>query len=68
MNNLAQVLNDQGKYEQSKKLQAQVFQMSLRILGSRHPHTLVTLENLLSILVSQGGEEEALDFVKHLLD
>jgi hypothetical protein len=26
------------------------------------------LENLLGILVSQSGEEEALDFVKHLLD
>ena len=68
MNNLAQVLNNQGKYEQSKKLQVQVFQMSVRILGPRHPQTLTALENLLSILVSHSGEEEALDFVKHLLD
>ena len=67
INNLAQVLNNQGKYEQSKKLQVQVFQMSVRILGPQHPQTLTISENLLSILVSQSGEE-ALDFVKHLLD
>ncbi|KAK4182065.1 kinesin light chain 3, partial [Podospora australis] len=39
MNNLALVLNDQGKYEEAKQTQRQAFELRQRMLGSDHRST-----------------------------
>jgi hypothetical protein len=49
MNNLASVLNSQGKYVQSGE----------ELLGPKHSSTLTSMSNLAGILANQGRNEEA---------
>jgi tetratricopeptide (TPR) repeat protein len=59
MNNLAQVLDSQGKYEEAEAMNRQTLARSEKVLGPEHPHTLTSMNNLAQVLNSQGKYEEA---------
>ena len=59
VNNLANVLNKQGRLEEAQKLYERVLSGQERVLGLNHEHTLNTVNNLATILFEQGRLEEA---------
>jgi tetratricopeptide (TPR) repeat protein len=59
MNNLAQVLGSQGRYEEAERMHRQALQLIKKVLGQEHPHTLTSMDNLAEVLRSQGKDEEA---------
>jgi Tfp pilus assembly protein PilF len=59
MNNLALVLDSQGKYEEAEAMHRQTLATSEKVLGHEHPSTLTSMNNLAGVLNSQGKYEEA---------
>ena len=59
MNNLALVLNKQGKYEEAEAMHRQGLELSEKVLGKEHPNTLTSMNNLAEVLSKQGKYEEA---------
>jgi len=59
MNNLANVLDNQGKYEQAEEMHRQALRLKETVLGKEHPSTLTSMSNLASVLRNQGKYEEA---------
>jgi hypothetical protein len=53
MNNLARVLDIQGKYEAAKEMHQRALELSKKVLGSEHPYTLTSMNNLALVLDSQ---------------
>src|SRR3954462_118453 len=62
LNNLAGVLNIQGRYGEAEPLLRESLQLRREVLGPRPPNTLSSLNNLAGVLNSQGryGEAEPL--------
>jgi len=59
MNNLALVLDSQGKYKEAEAMNRQTLALSEMVLGREHPYTLTSMSNLALVLDSQGKYEEA---------
>ncbi len=59
MNNLAVVLNSQGKYKEAERIYRQELALAERVLGNEHPFTLTSINNLAEVLNSQGKYKEA---------
>jgi tetratricopeptide (TPR) repeat protein len=59
MNNLALVLSEQGQYSEAEALHRQTLELYKRILGEQHPSTLISINNLASVLKAQGKHEKA---------
>ena len=59
MNNLALVLNSQGKYEEAEAMHRETVATREKVLGREHPDTLTSMSNLALVLNSQGKYEEA---------
>ena len=59
VNNLAMVLQYQGKYEESEKMNQRALEGREKVLGVEHPDTLTSVSNLAMILRYQGKYEEA---------
>ena len=59
MNNLAEVLSSQGKYEAAEAMHRRTLELSEKVLGLEHPHTLTSMNNLAEVLRSQGKYEAA---------
>ncbi|GIL87932.1 hypothetical protein Vretimale_6273 [Volvox reticuliferus] len=59
LNNLALLLQDQGKYGEAEQLHRRVLAGLERLLGSEHPDTLSSVTNLASILKAVGQYDEA---------
>jgi len=53
------VLNSQGKYEEAEQMHRQALELKKDVLGSEHPSTLNSINNLALVLRSQGKYEEA---------
>jgi len=58
--NLANVLRDQGNFEESLKLDEAVLPQQEELLGERHPHTLMTAGSLAADLRGLGRYAEAM--------
>ncbi|PWW75745.1 hypothetical protein C7212DRAFT_364465 [Tuber magnatum] len=58
-NNLAQVLQDQGKYDESEKMNRRELEGRETILGPDHPDTLASANNLALVLRDQGKYDES---------
>ncbi len=54
MNNLAGVLDSQGKYEEAESMNRQTLARREKVLGEEHPNTLTSMNNLALVLDSQG--------------
>jgi tetratricopeptide (TPR) repeat protein len=59
MKNLALVLSEQGQYIEAEALHRQTLELYKRVLGEQHPSTLISINNLASVLRAQGKHEEA---------
>jgi tetratricopeptide (TPR) repeat protein len=55
----ARALQSDGQYKRAEELYMQVMESRKRVLGSKHPDTLVSVNNLGSVLSRQGKYEEA---------
>jgi len=53
MNNLALVLDSQGKYEAAEEMHRRALELCEKVLGPEHPSTLVSMNNLARMLDSQ---------------
>ena len=67
MNNLALVLNQQGKYEEAEEMHRQALALRETVLGKEHPNTLRSMNNLALVLESQGKYEEAEEIYRQAL-
>jgi TolA-binding protein len=59
MNNLGDVLYDQGKYKEAEEVFRQVLELRKKVLGPEDPTTLGSMNNLKLVLRNQGKDEEA---------
>ena len=59
MNNLAEVLRHQGKYEQAEEMRRQALGLRETVLGKEHPDTLMSMSNLANVLSDQVSYEQA---------
>jgi tetratricopeptide (TPR) repeat protein len=59
MNNLANMLRDQGKCEEAGEIHRQALGLSETVLGKEHPSALMSMSNLAKVLSDQGKHEEA---------
>jgi hypothetical protein len=46
MNNLALVLESQGKYKAAEEMHRQALELCEKVLGPKHPSTLASMNNL----------------------
>lgn len=56
MNNLAEVLSRQDKYEQVEEMYREPLRLYQRVLGKEYPHTLMSNENP-GVSVESSGQE-----------
>jgi hypothetical protein len=55
----ASVLQSQGKYDKAESLVRRALEGRKKVLGPKHPDTLVSVSNLVSLLQDQGKYHEA---------
>lgn len=66
MSNLALTKFHQGKLEEARALQEEIFQKSTQTLGEKHPETLLRMEGLIFIYGHQGRMDQATTLQKQL--
>lgn len=54
MNNLALVLNGQGKYKEAEEVNRWTLELKEMVLGREHLDTLMSIHNLVTVLGRQG--------------
>jgi tetratricopeptide (TPR) repeat protein len=59
LNNLASVLQGQGKYEETEVMYRRALKGRENILGMEHPSTLASVNDIATVLQAQGRYEEA---------
>jgi tetratricopeptide (TPR) repeat protein len=59
MDNLAEVLRHQGKYEEAEQMHRQTLELTEKVPGKEHPDTLASMNNLAEVIRHQGKYEEA---------
>jgi hypothetical protein len=59
MNNLALVLDSQGKYEKAKSIHRQTLATREKVLGLEHPDTLTSVYYLVHLLASRHRYDES---------
>jgi len=59
MCNLASVFCDLGRWKEAEALEVQVLETRKRVLGQKHPDTLLSMANLVSTYHQQGRLTEA---------
>jgi tetratricopeptide (TPR) repeat protein len=59
MNNLADILGDQGKLDEAAAMKQEVLAKRRRILGEEYPSTISAMNNLAITLSGQGKLDEA---------
>jgi tetratricopeptide (TPR) repeat protein len=64
MNNLAGVLDRQGKYEEAEAMHRQTLATSEKVLGREHPSTLTSVYCLAHLLAKQHMFEESLNLYR----
>ncbi len=58
-NNLAGLLQKQGKYDQAEPLYRRAIEIGERVLGKDHPHLAIRYNNLAYLLQDQGKYDQA---------
>ena len=57
--NLANLYDEQGKYEQAEPLYQRALEVREKVLGPEHPDTVRPLDNLANLYLDQGKYEQA---------
>jgi hypothetical protein len=60
MNNLAGVLNSQGKYEEAESMNRQTLARREKVLGAEHPDTITSVFCLAHLLANRRRTEESI--------
>ena len=68
MNNLAVILNQQGRYNEAERIQRQTLELKERVLGHEHPSTMDSMKNLAVVLDHHGRYKEAQRMVQQTLE
>jgi len=68
MNNLAIVLRYQGKSPEAEQMCRKELEVSERVLGKEHPHTLASMHNLALVLRDQGKYPEAEQMYRRVVE
>jgi tetratricopeptide (TPR) repeat protein len=68
VNNLASVLQDQGKNEEAEKMYQQVVKGYEKTLGEDHPKTISAINNLAIMLRRRGRLDEAAAIMQKVLE
>ena len=68
MNNLANVLEAQGNLEEARLLHVEALEVSRRVLGSDHPHTLTSMLCLGVVLSNLNDGEAAAALLRECFD
>ncbi len=67
INNLAEVLSRQGKYDEAEEMHRQALALKETVLGKEHPSTLTSVNNLAEVLSRQGKYDEAEEMYRQML-
>ena len=67
-NNLAEMLDDQGKYAEAETEYRAVIKLKEKVLGPEHPDTLCTCFYLARCLSDEGTKQDATDFARRAAD
>jgi len=67
MHNLANCLNNQGRFAEADKLYRQTLEIYRRVLGEEHPDTLGSMNDMAMVLDSQGHYAEAEKLIREAL-
>jgi tetratricopeptide (TPR) repeat protein len=59
MNNLANLYENQGKYDEAEPLYVECLALCKAILGASHPDTLQSMNNLAGLYQNQGKYDQA---------
>jgi Tfp pilus assembly protein PilF len=59
LNNLAELLRAQGKYNETEPLHRQSLEIKRKVLGEQHPSVAASFNNLAELLKTQGKYDEA---------
>ncbi len=59
MNDLARILERQGKDDETEQIYRQTLELREKVLGKEHPDTLDSMSNLASVLKKQEKYDEA---------
>jgi tetratricopeptide (TPR) repeat protein len=65
---LASVLRELGKYKESEKLHRQVLKGREKVVGTKHPDTLASINNLAGVLRKQASYKEAEKLYRRALE
>ena len=68
INNLARVLNNQGKYEEADAMNRQTLATGEKVLGREHPETLASVCYLAHLLAKQHMFKESLNLYRRACD
>ena len=68
MNNLANMLFLEGRYNDAEKLERQTLQGQQRVLGPNHPDTAMSTYNLGGIALHKGKPDQALALLREAVD
>jgi serine/threonine protein kinase/Tfp pilus assembly protein PilF len=63
MHNLALALHEQGKFDEARKLNEKIVEVTRRVFGSTDPRTPDAIYHLVRVLASQGKLDEAQDLL-----
>ncbi len=53
------MLSHQGKYDEAEQMARQAFELMEKVLGREDPDTLMSMDNVASVLEIQGKYDEA---------
>ena len=67
LNQVARMLQDQGKLAEAKPLMEECMQACRATLGNDHPHTLISINSLASLLQDMGELAEAKPLMEEAL-
>jgi pentatricopeptide repeat protein len=68
MNNVADVLDHEGRYAEAEKLFRETLHIQLRVLGTEHPDTAISAYNLACMLGRKGNRDEAFSLLREAVD
>ena len=68
MNNLANMLFVEGRYDEAEKLQRDTLDIQRRVLGPDHPDAAMSTYNLGGIALQKGKPDEALSLLRNAVD
>ena len=68
MTNRANVLQEQGKWQEAEEMHREVLEVQRRVLGQEHQDTLASMNGLANVLQEQGQWQEAEEMHREVLE